>query len=421
MDRFSPNRWQAPKDKSFMSVSMIDNLMVVDTGKEKQIMDADGMIRLSGDFEEIHPVVNEQLALVKKAGQWQYYRILNKEAAKRASYQANLDSALSQAVIEIGKPAFAGTFDDIQLFSEGLAFVQQAGKGKIINTRGSTVFTVPYTYMMPFVEGSAIFMTEDDKYGVMDTKGHTIIAPDYDDIRMVDARYYVVTQDDYYGLYDQQGAQVLPVHFRDIKLSEHIVLTKGDKTKPNDNHQSIFHLDKRTFDNNKIELLEPFKDGFAVIRYYNNTPPLRLALGILSERGQIYVFNDATGLDNLSEGQFLVTTDTGHYVTDTKGHHFVLDADYDNQYAFAGGHLPLKKDKQSYLVDKTGKPLIPPTAKYAELTAQKDGTLVGTQDNTIIDKQGDSIIDTNYKFIAVKRLMTTVTLEHQVTGIVKTV
>ena len=48
--------------------------------------------------------------VVKKAGQWQYYRILNKEAAKRASYQANLDSALSQAVIEIGKPAFAGYF-----------------------------------------------------------------------------------------------------------------------------------------------------------------------------------------------------------------------------------------------------------------------------------------------------------------------
>lgn len=102
------------------------------------------------------------------------------------------------------------------VFSDGIASVEEDGIIKFIDTKGKQVFDRTFDYDPNYdghvFHGGYCIIDSDSnkKYGLMNTKGETVIPEEYDDIQVnFQLDYWTLNKGDEYGVYDSNMNVVL--------------------------------------------------------------------------------------------------------------------------------------------------------------------------------------------------------------------
>lgn len=87
-------------------------------------------------------------------------------------------SLLPLSALACEKPQVTG-YDDVDCFSDGMAWVKQNGKYGFVDKTGKVVITIQYDYAGSFSGGLASVM-QNGKSGFIDKKGEIVIPIQYD-------------------------------------------------------------------------------------------------------------------------------------------------------------------------------------------------------------------------------------------------
>lgn len=117
-----------------------------------------------------------------------------------------------------GEVEIPAIYNHAWVFSDGIASVEEDGVIKFIDTKGNQVFDRSFAYNPEhagyiFHGGYCIIDENDDnKYGLMNTKGVTVLPEEYDNIRVsCDLSYWTLTKDGESGVFDSKLNTVLPM------------------------------------------------------------------------------------------------------------------------------------------------------------------------------------------------------------------
>lgn len=137
-----------------------------------------------------------------------------------------------------GEVAIPAKYKHAWAFSDGIASVEEDGLIKFIDTKGNQVFERTFGYNpnhdgYVFHGGYCIIDEDQDhKYGLMNTKGETVLPEEYDDINVsCDLCYWALTKGKESGVVDKELKTILPLMECRIYLWEDgIDATMADNT-----------------------------------------------------------------------------------------------------------------------------------------------------------------------------------------------
>jgi hypothetical protein len=75
-------------------------------------------------------------------------------------------------------------------------------------------------YKNAFLENGKIVLIKNDKWGVIDFKGKTLVDFNYDFLSVTSDGYAVVKVNDRFGVVDLKGRPIIPIVYEEIKLGE---------------------------------------------------------------------------------------------------------------------------------------------------------------------------------------------------------
>lgn len=137
-----------------------------------------------------------------------------------------------------GEVVINARYDHAWVFSDGIASVEEDGIIKFIDTKGNQVFRRTFAYNPDdpgyvFHGGYCVIdENQDHKYGLMNTKGETVLEEEYDNIRVsCDLLYWTLTKGDDSGVFDRELKTILPMMACNIFVhSDGIDVTMPDNT-----------------------------------------------------------------------------------------------------------------------------------------------------------------------------------------------
>ncbi len=84
-------------------------------------------------------------------------------------------------VTDLNGVVLSDVYDNIKPFQEGLAVVKKGNKYGFINEKYKIVVPLKYKYVNNFINGYAIVVGFNDKFGIIDRKGKEVLSPLYYD------------------------------------------------------------------------------------------------------------------------------------------------------------------------------------------------------------------------------------------------
>lgn len=392
---------KTPKDDK--DLVTINGFTVIDTGSRLHVIDAEGNIRLSGHFDEINPIIEDNLAIVRQEDKYYYYRLLPQEQDSLA------DPLLSKKNLRtdvFGELAFSQGFDKLGGFSEGLAFAEADGWQGFIDKLGNKVLggrieVMGYDWAIPFYKGMAIYWTKNHKFGVINKQGETIIPATYDSLSYCGSHFIV--KDAGIGVIDNQGSEIVKPIYNQIDCYDNFVVT--------DTNLLILDRDIKLISLNtgkpyphKIDDFNKPKNGYATIvvlkgsqsKESQSEDDLAYA-GFVDKSGEVTLIGKRKfRLRNLGHGLFVDNIEHKQdRLINSQGD--VLNKDYSDYYPVKHGYIPVRKYNAWGLLDSEGKQIFPPG--YEQLEIMGDNTFIVEKKMGMINKQGQQILPPIYDWV----------------------
>lgn len=123
-------------------------------------------------------------------------------------------------------------YEDIDLFSEGLAAAKINGKYGFLDRKGNVVVAYQFDKVEPFNSLGFSIVSKDSKYGVINKKGEKIISFDFKTIIYLESvRLIVVSKNNKWAFYSIQGKQLSDFIYDEVKFSKRslVLVTKKGK------------------------------------------------------------------------------------------------------------------------------------------------------------------------------------------------
>jgi len=238
-------------------------------------------------------------------------------------------------------------YKELNVSTKGIALAKSFNnKYHILSMSNDTLQNLSHKEIYPFSQGLARFKS-DYGWGFMDTKGDTIISPDYQSVMDFKNDMAVVNRHDKKGVIDKQGKIIIPVKYDQLSIyNEYIRVGNGNKWGLiNKNRKEILPLNYDFISNPKDDLVL-LKSG--VDKFIYN----------LKSGEKIDVKTDI--VDYAGEGLWLVEVNGKMGLCDITGK-IVTQRLYDLIYQFQEGKAVynLGQDRWGYL-NADGSPLTPP-------------------------------------------------------------
>lgn len=112
-----------------------------------------------------------------------------------------------------GNTMIKGQYEEVQLFSQGMAAIKQDGYWGYINGNNKMVIQPQYRQADQFRSGRAVVGVKGRKLGFIDYRGILVIEPIYSSARRFWGEESVVYKDGKWGVIDKDGRTVLPFVF----------------------------------------------------------------------------------------------------------------------------------------------------------------------------------------------------------------
>lgn len=95
-------------------------------------------------------------------------------------------------------------------FKNGLAPVFKDGKNNYINQDEKILISFPFNKCYEFSNGCAIVQAQDNKFGLIDVLGKTIIEPNFDEISATNSpNFFKIKQNGYYKLFNKSSKKII--------------------------------------------------------------------------------------------------------------------------------------------------------------------------------------------------------------------
>lgn len=378
------------------AVSTRNGLTVIDTGSKLQVIDEQGNIVLSGDFDWILPFRENNLAIVKKKDKLYYYQLqpINHESSKKSDPIIDNDK-----LVNIGQLAIDQSFDKLSLFNEGLAFAEQGKWRGFIDNLGNKVKEVDYDWVTPFYNGFATFVNADAKWGIIDTQGETVIAPKYNTIHHCGS-HFIVQKDDLFGVLDRQGQEVVEKLYTEIDCYDGFVIASYRRN-IQDNFTKLIYLESSQAYPYKMDSLRPMEDGYAAVMVYkpDEHNVLQPFASVVDKAGKFTLITQQKyNLYNIGKGLFTYKDrQKGKILVNHQGM-VVSQGKYDYFDRVVNSYIPVRKNDVWGVIDPEGNEVLPPI--YKKLTVLGNDLFMVEKGMGLIDKQGKDIVVPSYDDIS---------------------
>ena len=256
-----------------------------------------------------------------------------------------------------GKEIILCKYDEVGIFSDGLASVKKNGLWGYIDKKGKVAVPLEYDGIGVFSEGLA-GVKKADLIGFIDKNGNVVVPHKYDEVGVFSEGLAGVKKADLFGFINKNGKEVVPIKYEGIGVfSEGLARVKKN---------GLFGL----IDNNgkevtpiKYDEIDTYYDGLAYVGKGG-------LWGFIDKNGKEMVPPKYDGTGVFSEGLAGVFLDGLAGFIDKSGKE-VVPLKYDAVDAFSEGLAGVKKDDLYGFIDKNGKEVVP--LKYDEAGLFSEG------------------------------------------------
>ncbi|MGP1403387.1 MAG: WG repeat-containing protein [Catonella sp.] len=316
----------------------------------------------------------------------------------------NTDRNIKYGVMDYnGKVIVEPKYDEIRLFSEGLAVAIKDGKRGCIDKEGREVIPFKFDLLQNFDNGLAV-ASKDGKWGCIDKEGREVIPFKFKHLdRLENGFLMVVRSDGRYGYINKRGEEFY------IKNSE-----KYDELeKISDNLYRVKKGEKVGIINKKGKVVVPIKyndvgdfhEGMAkVTQKEEENHETWYSYGFVNKKGKEVISADYNSAEDFHEGLAAVSYGVGHGAAwgfvNKKGKE-VIPVKYDGVNDFHEGLAAVIKYGELGFVNKKGKVVIP--FKYEEVAGLSEGLSEGLaaveKDEKwgFVNKKGKIVIPFKYR------------------------
>ena len=262
------------------------------------------------------------------------------------------------------KPLVDEEFDDVADFKDyDLTFVSVHNKPiRIINTKGKTVATLPKSVKRCYSfskEGYALYMDKNEKWGVMNDKGKTIVKPTYAATGLLNEGVFLAVkklEDSKALILNIRGKKVGEINgskyeMVSVRMAEGKIIVKDADTE----HPKFYALNtkgEKLFTIKKaVDTSSEYVDGYIVIKDENDK------YGLVNDKGEMAIRPKYTRLVNLGEDFFVAQKDGKMGIINSKDE-TIVDFDYndalkekfDGRFIMKDGNewVVIDKDKKEY-------------------------------------------------------------------------
>lgn len=279
-----------------------------------------------------------------------------------------------------GETVIPFVYNRVDDFENGLCKVEKNGQQLVINKSGDVVFNQQDVYL--FSIGLLKLNAHQDKTYTYTIDAKTEIIP-------INAEFVKIKKGDKYGLINTKGETILATIYSDIQV--------GNSSKTfsvvKDKVIKVLQLNKGTYSvDKKILSTEGFYNEFAVMKYNNGR------YGCIDNQGKIRIAPQYEYIRPF-ENEIGVIKLNGKWGIIDKNESFVAQPYYDSISTFKNKICIVSEKGVHYLMDCTGKILTPDG--YSSITMTKGGNylLVKNKFKGIANAYGKEIISPRYQNI----------------------
>ncbi len=353
------------------------------------IIDTQGNVVLTGDFDFVDPRINNNLILVKNQSnsedKWYYYQ---------ANHQAGHN-----------KLAFDKSFDKAEIFSDGMALVSKDKKIGFINTQGEFVVDLDIKTFGEIQKNRFLVVDKDDNFRVIDNKGKFLTAAIEDKPKYFNGDILIVENSEAIKkVYDLNRGTHFEIEGSDVELYKDFMLIKQPD---NFNYRrTLVNLHTGDIIHKQVLDLQPTDDesqgGARIIEVvgYQNDKRIR-QYGVLSQEGEIHLFDEPQNIysiKRMSDDVFVVQKEDSYkfHIYNAQAQ-LISKEDYDDVKAVQHGYVIVEKEGLIGAIDRQGNKVIPPT--YKDLKIVDDKVILAEQGMSLFNKNGKPLTPPIYNNI----------------------
>lgn len=316
-------------------------------GKELLPTEYDEIIGLNGIENSILIKKDDKYGLVNDTGsviiEPNYKEIKNLGETYREGY-ITIDENDKYGVIGATKMKLLDNkYDNIeQVYLSDYYLVTENGERKVINSSGETILNSGFDQISSKTEDGFIYVSQG-LYGEINTIGEVQIEPTYQDLKQVKKGVYIAKNNDRYGIIDNEGNTMIPFDYTLITYNKDAKLFIADDanyntTIINENYESKITGILSEINTTKSYIRMRVDDEY---KYYDLS---------CQEKTNIEVLEDNTLFLSKKDGKYGFVDKKGNVVVD----YIYDDATEQNEYGF----VAVKKDGKWGAIDKDGKVVV---------------------------------------------------------------
>lgn len=316
-------------------------------GKELLPTEYDEIIGLNGIENSILIKKDDKYGLVNDTGsviiEPNYKEIKNLGETYREGY-ITIDENDKYGVIGATKMKLLDNkYDNIeQVYLSDYYLVTENGERKVINSSGETILNSGFDQISSKTEDGFIYVSQG-LYGEINTTGEVQIEPTYQDLKQVKKGVYIAKNNDRYGIIDNEGNTMIPFDYTLITYNKDAKLFIADDanyntTIINENYESKITGILSEINTTKSYIRMRVDDEY---KYYDLS---------CQEKTNIEVLEDNTLFLSKKDGKYGFVDKKGNVVVD----YIYDDATEQNEYGF----VAVKKDGKWGAIDKDGKVVV---------------------------------------------------------------
>lgn len=318
-------------------------------GKELLPTEYDEIIGLNGIENSILIKKDDKYGLVNDTGsviiEPNYKEIKNLGETYREGY-ITIDENDKYGVIGATKMKLLDNkYDNIeQVYLSDYYLVTENVERKVINSSGETILNSGFDQISSKTEDGFIYVSQG-LYGEINTTGEVQIEPTYQDLKQVKNGVYIAKNNDRYGIIDNEGNTMIPFDYTLITYNKDAKLFIADDanyntTIINENYESKITGILSEINTTKSYIRMRVDDEY---KYYDLS---------CQEKTNIEVLEDNTLFLSKKDGKYGFVDKKGNVVVD----YIYDDATEQNEYGF----VAVKKDGKWGTIDKDGKVVVEP-------------------------------------------------------------
>lgn len=301
-----------------------DGVAIVHKNEKYGFIDKDGKEIIPCEYEEAFPFA-EGMAVVKKRGK---YGFVDKKGQVIVSFSYDNAYSFSGGLALVNKDGKFGyinikgeaviplTFDNANSFIGELAIVEKGGCYSIINKKGDVVKVFKTGWLRDFSDGLAIYENEENdeiKYGFIDEKGSLVIPRNYYSYRGCygDFRDGYATvfkyEEEKFGVIDKSGKTIIPFMFDFIEEN-----SEGLFCVNKDGKRGFYDTNGNCVIPCKYDNANSFSEGLAAVQQGN-------LWGFVDKSGNMIIQTLFDEVNNFSDNLAIVKKDGKYGIIDKTG------------------------------------------------------------------------------------------------------